>query len=134
MVSNLRGRSYEDRLAEAGMLSLEDRRVRGDMIATYKIMTGKDKVEPGVFFGLPGDGLRMRQGAGVHHIRAQAVKPKIDIRRYTFSQRVITTWNLLPDRLKGVGTVLGFKMSGSVGGGWEPDAWNADSCQSTAPN
>ena len=33
MVSNLRGRSYEDRLAEAGMLSLVDRRMRGDMIA-----------------------------------------------------------------------------------------------------
>ena len=64
----MRGRSYEDRLAEAGMLSLVDRRVRGEMIATYKIMTGKDKVEPGVFFGLPGDGLRTRQGAGVHHL------------------------------------------------------------------
>ena len=100
------------------------------MIATYKIMTGKDKVEPGVFFGLPGDGLRTRQGAGVHHIRAQAVKPKIDIRRYSFSQRVITTWNLLPDRLKGVRTVLGFKI-GSVGEGWEPDAWEDDSCQNS---
>jgi ribonuclease P/MRP protein subunit RPP40 len=29
MVSNLRERSYEGRLAEAGMTSLEDRRVRG---------------------------------------------------------------------------------------------------------
>ena len=56
MVTNLRGRSYEDPLVEAGMTSLADRRLRGDMIATYKIMTGKDKVEPGVLFGLPGDG------------------------------------------------------------------------------
>jgi hypothetical protein len=69
MVSNLRGRSYKDRLAEAGMLSLVDRRVRGDMIATYKIIMRKDKVEPpGMFFGQPGDGLRTRQGARVHHI------------------------------------------------------------------
>jgi hypothetical protein len=73
MVSNLRGNSYEDRLAEAGMLSLGGR-VMGDMIATYKIITRKDKVEPGVFFGLAGDGLRTRQGAGVHPIRAQAVQ------------------------------------------------------------
>jgi hypothetical protein len=35
---------------------------------------------------------------------------EIDSRRYSFSQRVITTWNLLPDRLKWVGTVLGFKI------------------------
>ena len=106
----MRGRSYEERLAEAGMLSLGDRRMRGDMIATYKIMTGKDKVEPGVFFGLAGDGPGTRQAAGAHHIRAQAVKPKSDIRRYSFSQRVISTWNLLPDSLKGVGTVLQFKI------------------------
>ena len=110
MVSNMRGRSYEERLAEAGMLSLGDRRRRGDMIGTYKIMTGKDKVEPGVFFGLAGDGPGTRQAAGAHHIRAQAVKPKSDIRRYSFSQRVISTWNLLPDSLKGVGTVLQFKI------------------------
>ena len=34
------------------MTSLADRRVRGDMIATYKIMTGKDKIDPGLFFDL----------------------------------------------------------------------------------
>jgi hypothetical protein len=36
MVSKLRGKTYEDRLTEAGLTSLVDRRVRGDMIATYK--------------------------------------------------------------------------------------------------
>ena len=33
MVSNLRGWSYEDRIAEVGMTSLSDRRVGVDMIA-----------------------------------------------------------------------------------------------------
>ena len=36
MVSNLRGRTYEARLVEAGMISLSDRRRRGDMIQTYR--------------------------------------------------------------------------------------------------
>ena len=31
---------------DVGMTSLADRRVRGDMIATYKILTGKDKIDP----------------------------------------------------------------------------------------
>ena len=44
------------------------------------------------------------------HQRAQAVRPKLDIRRFSFSQRVISTWNQLPDSLKGVGTVLAFKI------------------------
>ena len=111
MVSNMRGRTYEDRLTEAGLTSLVDRRVRGDMIATYKIMAGKDRVDPKIFFDLEGEGpgLRTRQAAGAHPIRAQAVRPKLDIRRFSFSQRVISTWNQLPGSLKGVGTVLAFK-------------------------
>ena len=56
MVSNLRGRTYEARLGEVGMTSLADRRVRGDMISTYKIMTGKDRIDPGVFFDLVAEG------------------------------------------------------------------------------
>ena len=40
MVSNLRRGTYEDKLAEVGMLSLEDRRERGDMIAAFKILSG----------------------------------------------------------------------------------------------
>jgi hypothetical protein len=47
---------------------------------------------------------------GVHHIRAQAVRSKLDIRRFSFSQRVISTCNLPPDSLKGVGTTLAFKI------------------------
>jgi len=35
---------------------VDDRRVRGDMITTYRIMTGKDKVDPGLFFDMVADG------------------------------------------------------------------------------
>ena len=55
MVSNLRGRSYEDRMAEVGMTSLLDKRVRGEMIATHRIMTGKDKADPRTFFDMAED-------------------------------------------------------------------------------
>ena len=61
----------------------------------------RGKVEPGVSFSLAGDGPgpRSRQATGEHPIRAQAVQPKRDIRRRSFSQRVITTWNSLPARI-----------------------------------
>ena len=65
MVSNLRGRTYETRLEEVGMTSLEDRRVRGDMITTYRIMTGKDKVDPGLFFDMVADGEGLRDRKSV---------------------------------------------------------------------
>jgi ribonuclease P/MRP protein subunit RPP40 len=110
MVSNLRERSYEGRLAEAGMTSLEDRRVRGDMITTYKIMSGKDKVDPGIFFNLAAEGAgpRTRRAEGVRNIRPD--RAKLDIRRYSFSQRVANRWNSLPDNLKRAKTVLAFKI------------------------
>ena len=38
------------------------------------------------------------------------VNPKLDIRRNSFSQRVVTPWNALPARVKGVLTVEGFKV------------------------
>ena len=98
-----RGRTYEAQLAEVGMTTLEDRRARGDMIATYKVLSVKDRVEPSLLFGLPenGTGLQTRRAAGVHPIRTQLVKPKLDIRRNSFSQRVVSPWNALPARVKG---------------------------------
>ena len=50
---NLRGGAMR---AEVGMTSLLDRMVRGDMIATYCIMSGKDKVDPRTFFDLAEEG------------------------------------------------------------------------------
>ena len=54
IVSDLSGRTYEARLGEVGLTSLEDRRVRGNMTTTFRIMTGKHKVDPGQFMLLCG--------------------------------------------------------------------------------
>ena len=43
MISNLRARSYEDRLKEVGLTTLVERRRRGDMLTMFRVMLGKDK-------------------------------------------------------------------------------------------
>ena len=50
MVTNVKGKSYEEKLAAMGMSTLEERRKRGDLIQMFRIMTGKDKVDLATWF------------------------------------------------------------------------------------
>ena len=56
MVTNLKGRTYEERLAELGMVTLETRRKRGDLIQAYKVLSGKDDVDSSTWFSRPESG------------------------------------------------------------------------------
>ena len=112
MVSNLKGKTYEGKLAELGMVTLETRRKRGDMIQTFKIMSGIDHVQPETWFTL-GNTIR-REGAtqtrsttSNHTIMERWANT--DTRRNFFSHRVIKPWNSLPDHIKSVSTVDAFK-------------------------
>ena len=44
MVVGLKGQNYEDKLVELGLRSLEDRRKRIDLVQTFKIVHGIDKI------------------------------------------------------------------------------------------
>ena len=114
MVSNLMGRTYEERLAELGMVTLETRWLRGDMLQTFRIMAGIDLVEPGTWFQLSNQVVRegaagTRSVDSVHGI--QEVWPKVEIRKNFFSSRVVKPWNNLPAHIKSSRTVNEFKNS-----------------------
>ena len=49
LVPELRELQYEERLKKLGLTTLEERRVRGDMIETYKIITGKEDINSSNF-------------------------------------------------------------------------------------
>ena len=109
MVSGLRGRTYEDRLKELDMLSLEDRRLMYDIVQTFKIIRGFDDVKHTTWFTLVGDnpGRITRQTSDPLNI----VRPhcRNDIRRSFFSVRVVDPWNSLPSEVKNVKTIVAFK-------------------------
>ena len=45
MVSGLKGQSYEEKLLELNLPSLEERRLQADTVQTFKIVKGIDRVD-----------------------------------------------------------------------------------------
>ena len=109
MISGLKGSTYEEKLREVGILSLEDRRTKYDLVQTFKIIRGFDDVRSDTWFELVGvDPARVTR----HTIDPLNIKrqiPRCEIRRNFFSQRVTEKWNLIPSEVKLSKSVLIFK-------------------------
>ena len=112
MVTNIKG-SYEERLAKLGLRTLEDRRLRGDLIETFKILTGKSDVKYQTWFQLAKDevGTVGTRTKTVHLNMSKPPNATCDVRKYFFSNRVVPHWNQLPDPVKMVQKTNDFKNS-----------------------
>ena len=110
----MNGRTYQDKLREVGLTTLEERRDRGDMIQTFRIIQGLDNVEVGTWFQLASD--RSREGT-VNTRQSRDITRLVEgeshyeNRRHFFSQRVPSRWNSLPESTRQQNTVLGFKAA-----------------------
>ena len=102
-VSNLNSRTYEERLRELGLDSLEERRKRGDLIQAYRVFSGQDKVNPDTWFkrSAPVEGaVTTRRQGGFWNV--DLPKWNGEIRRNFWSVRVCDPWNALPDLMNRV--------------------------------
>ena len=90
---SLKGLSYPERLQRLGLPTLKYRRVRGDMIETFKVVTGiyDNRVARGL--------LPINNSSGTRGNRKKLMKAsfKKDVRKYSFTQRVVNVWNSLPN-------------------------------------
>ncbi len=108
MVAGLSGKTYEERLQELGMLSLEERRHQADMAQTYKIVTGQDNVQARHWFDFVNSEDRVTR-LTADPLNMIAKQSKLELRRNFFSQRVVTYWNNVPPALKRAKNVQIFK-------------------------
>ena len=90
MFPELRDLSYEERLKECGLTTLETRRLRGDQIEVFKILNGYENIDRNMFFSLKKDS-RTRG----HEVKLVEDQCRLDIRKHSFSQRTINEWNKL---------------------------------------
>ena len=114
MVAGLKGKTYSDKLKELNLTTLGERRDRGDMIQTFRIVQGIDNVDVGTWFHMAngrdregavntrqhGDTTRLAEGHG-----------RYENRRNYFSQRVPSRWNMLPQATRQQSSVLTFKAA-----------------------
>ena len=89
MIPELRDLSYESRLSQRGLTTLETRRLRVDQIEVFKMVNGYVDVDRNIFF-------KLKEGSRTRGYKATLVKEqcRLDMRNYFFSQRVINEWNL----------------------------------------
>ena len=87
----LRNMEYEVRLKELKLTSLEDRRTRGDMILTYRLINGMEGVDYRKFFSLVDNPYNLRG----HSKKIARTNLNLDVRKYFFSRRIIEKWNSL---------------------------------------
>ena len=52
LIPELRDLTYEERLKECGLTTLETRRLRGDQIEVFKILNGYENIDSNIFFSL----------------------------------------------------------------------------------
>ena len=50
LIPGLRDLTYEERLNECGLTTLETRRLRGDQIEVFKILNGYENIDSNIFF------------------------------------------------------------------------------------
>ena len=104
LIPELRNKSYESRLKALNLFTLSKRRLRGDMIETFKILKGFEKINYEKYFTI--DTNSILRG---HEYKLKKDKFSTDIKGNFFFNRVVRHWNKLPSEVVASNTVETFK-------------------------
>ena len=117
MLSDVKGSTYEQKLANAGLTTLERRRKRGDAIETFKTLKGFNKVDKEKWFVLENEDARpTRRNAEVSEggirkkdyvLRVETAR--LEVRRNFYNVRAAKAWSDIPQSVKETTSINAFK-------------------------
>lgn len=102
-VPELRNLTYQERLEQMNLTTLEERRERGDLITLYKCVNGLEFIDRDNFI-TPAVG-RTRG----HSRKLARNRGKKDVKKFSFPTRTIEKWNALPEKVVCAKTIHSFK-------------------------
>jgi len=104
LIPDLRSLSYEERLRKTGLWTLEEWRVRADLVVVYKIVHGSSPVSFNTFFE------RFHNSSnGGHSLKLHKRGTNTDLRQHFFTERIINIWNMLDEDTVSANTGNSFK-------------------------
>ena len=104
-IPELRDKAYEERLERLELTTLEERRIRGDSIETFKILSGFENIDSGHFFQLSDTRYSLRR----HSKTLFKKRSRLEIRKNFFSNRIVNHWNSLNEETVSATSVISFK-------------------------
>ena len=108
MVEGFRGVDYFSRLKTMRLTTLETRRLRADLIEVFKIVNGFEGLREEQFF----ERKQVEEGACGTRRNSHALYKKrfrLDVVKFSFSNRIINEWNRLPNKVIESRNVNAFK-------------------------
>ena len=111
MISGLQGSTYEEKLSELGLQTLHERRVKFDMVETFKIVKGFSNSPHTRWFTLVGETIGRETRNRSYSDNIVIKRCNGEVRRNFFSQRVGELWNSLPDAIKNSPSINSFKKN-----------------------
>ena len=100
MISGLQGQNYAEKLKELEIQSLEARRLRYDLIETYKTVHGLNKMDKNNFFEFVSESGRVNTRLAGDSLNLVTQRANTEVRKNFWSLRVVGPWNRLPAAIK----------------------------------
>ena len=108
MITGLSG-TYEEKLKKLDLPSLENRRLRGDMICTWKILNQHDDTDWKQFFEFVDAEPSHPTRHTTQKLNLKLKNFNMEVRKHSFAVRVPKEWNSLPVHVREAESLNSFK-------------------------